>query len=145
MRPRRDGNADLQPGVSRYLHVLFPFGIAGKARLAVAGVTGRGRPALGSASNGESFQQLAIQPGVELLRPPHALDVVLILPLKTNLDEVDAVDRKVVMARNTATRPERQVFAFAIVLYNVQGNLVRLDRRMYRRETCGEPGDLTGR
>ena len=49
------------------------------------------------------------------------------------------------MTRNTATRPERQVFALPIVLYNVQGNLVRLDRGTYGREPCGEPGDLTGR
>src|ERR1700730_775943 len=77
-RPRLDLHADLQRGVSGDLHVLFPLRCARKARLAVARVTGRSRPALGSASDGEAFQQLAVQAHVELLRPAHALDVILV-------------------------------------------------------------------
>ena len=41
-RPRRHRHADLEAGVAGELHVRFPFGSAGKARLAVAGVA-RGR------------------------------------------------------------------------------------------------------
>ena len=129
MRPRRHRDADLQPGVSVDLHVLFPFGIAGKVWLTVAGVTGRGGPALGAASNGEPLQQLAVEADVELLRPSHALEVILILPLETNLDEVLAVDRKVVANRHAAARSERQIFALPIVLDHVQRNLECLNRR----------------
>ena len=46
VRARLDRHADFEPGVAAELHVLFPLGIAGKARLAVAGVTGRRGPAL---------------------------------------------------------------------------------------------------
>ena len=68
--------------------------VAGKARLAVAGVAGRGGPALRAAADGEPLQQLAIEAHVELLRPAHALEVVLILPLQPHLD------------RGTRRRPE---------------------------------------
>ena len=143
-RPGLHRNADLQPGVAADLHVLFPFGIAGKAGLAVAGVTGRGGPALGAAADGEPLQQLAIETDVELLRPAHALEVILILPLQTNLDEVLAVDGKVMANRDAAARSERQIFALPIVLHHVQGDLERLDRRARRRQTCREPRHLAG-
>src|SRR2546427_5325858 len=106
-RSRLDRDADLQRSVSAKLHVLFPFGIAGKAWLTVARVTGRGRSARGSASDGEAFQQLAIEAGIELLRPTHALEVILILPLETNFDEVLAINWKVVVNGDTATRSKR--------------------------------------
>ena len=125
------------------LHVLFPLGIAGKARFAVAGVAGRGGPALGSAADREPLQQLAVEPDVELLRPAHAHDVVLILPAETDFDEVLAVDRKVVANGDAAARSERQIFALPIVLHDVQRNLEGLERRNRGRKTRREPRDLT--
>src|SRR5207244_8377264 len=47
-RARLEPDSDLQPGVSRNLHVLFPFGITGKAWFTVAGVARCGGPALGA-------------------------------------------------------------------------------------------------
>src|SRR6185436_13112859 len=108
------------------LHVCFPFGIAGKVRLAVAGITRRGRSALRAASDREAFQQSGVEADVELLRPAHAFQVILVLPLETNLDEVLAVDRKVATNRDAAARSERQIFALPIVLDHVQRNLERL-------------------
>ena len=133
--PASTGTRTSKPGVSRDLHVLFPFGIAGKTWFAIAGITRRGGPALGSASDREPLQQLAVEANIELLRPTHALEVILILPLKTNLDEVLAVDRKVVANRDAATRSERQIFALPVVLQHVQRNLECLDPRTGGRKT----------
>ena len=141
--PASTGTRISSPASPRDLHVLFPFGIAGKAGFAVAGVTGRGGPALGSASDGEPFQQLAIEADVELLRPPHALEVILILPLETNLDEVLAVDGKVVANRDAAARSERQIFALPVVLQHVQRDLECLESRTGGRKARREPRDLT--
>ena len=142
VRARLDRHADLQPRVAVNLHVLFPGVVAGKARRAVAGVTGRGRPALRLASDGEPFQQPAVEADVELLRPSHALEVVLILPLEPDLEEVLAGDGKVAANRDAAARPERQILALPIVLHHMQGNLESLDRRTRGRQTRREPRDL---
>ena len=48
-------HANFDSGVSRYLHVAFPFGIAREAWFAVAGVTGGGGSALGCAADGEAL------------------------------------------------------------------------------------------
>ena len=141
---RLDRDADLDPGVSGKLHVLFPLGIAGKAWLSAAGPTGCGGPALGPASYGEPLQQLPIQPNVESLRPPNAFEVILILPLQTNFDQVLAVDRKVVANRDAAPGSERQIFALPVVLQHVQRDGEGLERGTGRRKTRREPGDLTG-
>ncbi len=92
VRTRRHSRADLQPGVRAGLHVGFPFRIAGKPGLAVAGVACRSRSALGVAAHSEPFQKRAIETDIELLRPAHAHDVVLVLPAEANLDQVLAVD-----------------------------------------------------
>ena len=142
-RSRLHRHADLQACVAADLHVRFPFGIAGKAGFAVAGVTGRGGPALSFPSDGEPFQQLAIEPDIELLRPAHAHDVVLILPPETNFDEVLGVDRKDMPNRDAAARSERQILALPIVLHHVQGNLECLEARAGGRQTRRKPRDLT--
>src|SRR5262245_27628882 len=95
-----DRGADFESGIAADLHVFFPAVVAGKPRLAVTRVTGRRRPSLRAAAYREPLQQLAIEPDVELLRPFHALDVVLILPLQADLDQVFTVDRKVVTNRD---------------------------------------------
>src|SRR3989442_25266 len=77
----------LEAGVAVGLHVFFPLGGAGKIRFPVARVTRGGRPALRGAANGEPFQQPRVEADVELLRPAHAFQVILILPLQTNFDE----------------------------------------------------------
>ena len=127
-------DAKLQSGVSGKLHVFFPLGIAGKTWLTIAGVTGRGGPALCTAPDREALQQLAIQANVELLRPAHALEVILILPLEANFDEVFAVNRKVVVNRDAAARSERQIFALPVILQHVQRNLKSFEPRTGRAE-----------
>ena len=114
--PALNRDANFQAGVARELHVGFPFGIARKTRLAVAGVAGRRGPALACASHREPLQQLAIQADIELLRPSHALEVILILPLQADLNQVLAVDRKVVVNRDAAARAERQILALPVFL-----------------------------
>ena len=106
------------------------------AKLAAAG-----RPC-GFAADREPLQQLAIETNVELLRPAHALEVILILALQANLDEVLAVDRKIVVNRDAAARSERQVFALPVVLHDVQRNFECFDRRARRRKARREPRDL---
>ena len=144
-RAGRDGDTDLQAGVAANLHVLFPGVVAGKTRFAVAGVARRRGSALRSPADGEPFQQLAIEADVELLRPSHALDVVLILPLEPDFDQVLAVGRKVVANRETAARSERQILALPIVLHHVQRDLEGLERGRLGRQTRRQPRDLTRR
>ena len=60
---------------------------------------------------------------VELLGPPHPLEIVLILPLEAHLDEVLSVDRKVVADGDAAARTERKILALPIVLHHEQRNL----------------------
>src|SRR5262249_54533542 len=115
---------------------------AGKTWLAVAGVARRRRTAFGAAAHGKSLDQLAIEPNVELLRPTHSLQVILVLPLKTYFDGVLAVDRKVVMDGHPAARPERQIFPLAVLLKNVQRNLKSLDFRERRRQAGGQTRHL---
>src|SRR5262249_3914730 len=133
-RARLDGDADLQPGVAGKLHVFFPFRIACEARLSTAGPACGGGPALGFASDVEPLQQLAIEPNVEPLRPTHAFEVILILALETNLDQVLAIDWKVMMNRDSAARAERQIFALPVILYHVQRDLEGLEARTSRRK-----------
>src|SRR6516225_5005785 len=115
-----DFRADLQPGVSADLHVLFPRVVAGETRFAVSRITRRSRPALGSAADGKPLDELPVKANVELLRPAHPLDVVLILPLEPDLDDVLAVKRKIKMNREAATGAERQIFVLPVVLYDMQ-------------------------
>src|SRR5262245_20847327 len=138
-----DGDAKLESGVAADLHVLFPAVVAGTSRLAVAGITRRGGPSLRAAADREPLQQLAIEPHVELLRPAHTLDVVLILPLQPDLDRILAVDGKVAANRDPAARSERQLFALAVVLHHMQWNLEGLDPRTGRRQTGCLPRHLS--
>ena len=142
VRSGLDAGADLEVRVSADLHVLFPLGVTGKPGLAAAGITGRRRPALPAAANGKALEQPAIEADIEPLRPAHAHDVVLVLPPQADFNHVLGIDRKVVMNGDAAARPERQVFALAVVLHDVQRNLERLDRRPRRRQTRREPRQL---
>src|SRR5580692_863386 len=91
-RTRFHRYANFQPRVASDLHVGFPLGRSGKAGLTGAGPTGRGGPALRCASDGETFQQLAIQANVEPLRPSHTFEVILILPLNIYFYGILSVD-----------------------------------------------------
>ena len=71
------------------------------------------------------FSSLPSSAHVELLRPAHAHQVVLILPPQPDLDQVLAVDREVVVNGDAAARSERQIFALPIVLHDVQRNFER--------------------
>ena len=106
MRSRLKRNANLDSSVAADLHVLFPRVIACKTRFAVAGITCRCGTAFGLAPDAEPFQQRAIEANIELLRPTHALEVILILTLQSNFDEILAVHWKVVPNRNAAARAE---------------------------------------
>src|SRR5262249_21936314 len=127
---RLDRNADLQPGVPGDLHVLFPLVVAGKPRLTVARVTRRGWPARCRSSDGEPPEQPAVEPHIELLRPAHTHDVVLILPAQTDLDELFTVDGNVVADGHAAMRSKRKVLALLFVLHHVQRDLQSIDPRI---------------
>ena len=128
----RHRHAHLEARIAGQLHVGLPLGSAGEARLAVAGVAGRGRGAGGRAAHGESLQELAVETHVELLRPAHAHQVVLILPAQPHLDQVLAVDRELVANRDAAARAERQIVILTVVLDDVQRNLEGVERRARR-------------
>ena len=98
------------------LHVLFPLRIACEPRLSVAGVARSRGPSLRAAADGEAFEQFAIQPHIELLRPAHAFEVVLILALQPHLNEILAAYRKVVANRDPTPGAEWEVLALTIVL-----------------------------
>ncbi len=136
------GDADLESGVATNLHVLFPLRVAREPGLAVTRVAGGCGAALGRAANGEALHQLAIEPDVELLRPSHTHQVVLILAPKLDLDRVLAIDGHVVPDRNAAARSDRQVLALEIVLHDVQWNLVCREHRCRWRQSGRQPRDL---
>src|SRR6202007_3467777 len=101
---------------------LFPFGIAGKSGLAVTGVARRGRTSFAFAADRKTFDQFVVDAEIELLRPAHSLDVVLILTLQVHLDRVLAVDREVVANGDPAARSKREILALTIFLRDVQRN-----------------------
>src|SRR5262245_26577915 len=103
MRPCLDRNADFKTGISADLHVFFPRVIACESRLAIAGVAGGRRSAHSIASDRKPLQELSVEPHIQLLRPAHTFDVVLVLPLKTNLEEVFTVYREVVIDGDAAS------------------------------------------
>ena len=143
MRAGFDRHANLEAGISADLHVLFPLLIAGIAGLAVAGVARTGGPAFAFTTDGEPLQQLSVEPHVELLRPTHAHQVVLVLPPQTNLDAVVSSRREVVARGDAAASPERQIFALPIVLHHVLGNFEHFERGPLWRQRGREPGHLT--
>src|SRR5262249_48031594 len=141
MRAGVDAHADLEAGIRTFLHVFFPLGVAGKSRLTIARVArGSGSP-LCFTANGKPLHEGAVQADIELLRPAHAHDVVLILASQSHLDRVLAVDRKVVTNSRAAARPKREVFALAIFLQDVQRDFESLDRWAAGREPDSEPRD----
>src|SRR5262245_18575699 len=110
MKSRLNRNAKFEPRVAASLHVNLPLRIPGEVRLPIAGLAGRGRASFPGATHREGLQQLSIEPYIEPLRPSLALEIVLILPLQTDLDEILAADRKFVAHRDPAARSKRQVF-----------------------------------
>ena len=144
-RARRHRHAHLEARIAGQLHVGFPLGRAGEARLAVAGVARRRRRARRLAADGESLDELAVEPDVELLRPAHAHQVVLILAAQPDRDQILAIDRKLVANRDAAARTERQVFILPIVLHDVQRNLEGLERGARRWQAGRQPRHLSRR
>src|SRR4030095_6020147 len=144
MRPGLDRQPNLESSISASLHIPFPFGIARKTRLAIAGVTGRGRSAFGAPADREALEQLAIESHVELLRPPHAHEGILVLPPQGHLDQILTVGRKVVVNREAAARSERQILTLPVVLDHMQRNLERFELYIVRRKTHRKPRDLAG-
>src|SRR5262245_61898830 len=144
MRACLHGNPDFERGISPNLHVFFPRVITCKSRFAVAGIASGRRSALSRTSDGESLQEFSIEPYIELLGPTHPLDVILILALKPNFYQVFALNRKVVVNRYATSRPQRQIFALAIFLQDVQRDLESVDFGVCGRKTRGQAGDLAG-
>ena len=142
MRAGGDVRSDLEAGVAANLHVLLPRVVSGEARLAVAGVAcGRGT-ALRFSADAEPLDEFPVEADVERLRPAHAFDVVLILPLQADLDEVFAGNGKVVMDRRAAARSERQILALPIVLHHEERDLESLEARTRGRESDSEARHL---
>src|SRR6185369_12431272 len=98
-----------ESGIAFDLHILFPRVVAGKTRLAVARITRSGGAADCFAANRETLDQFAVQPYIQLLRPAHAFQIILILALETNLNGVLAFDGEVVRNRQPAAGSEWQV------------------------------------
>ena len=144
MRTGRDRQTKLEACIPAHLHVLFPLGIAGEVGLAVTGITGCRRPALRSAADGEPLQHLAVETHVELLRPAHPHDVVLVLPPQAHLEQIFPVDREIVAHGDAAPRSKRQVLALPVVLYDMERDRIRRESRVCRRHPDGEPRHLTG-
>ena len=127
--PAVTGRRISKPGISLDLHVLFPRVVAGKIGLAVAGITRSCRAPDSFPSDFESLDQLAVEPDVQLLRPTHTFNVVLVLTLKADPNHVLARNRKFMVHRDTAARSERQVFALTFFLDDVQRDFVGIDCR----------------
>ena len=137
---RPDRHADLQ-GLVGLVEVLLPLGVPG-----FGDREGGGRgPARGLPADGEPFYQLAIDADVELMRSAHAADVILPVRLETDLDEILAVDRKVIAHRVAATGPEREILVLPDVLHQQQRDVEGFEPRHRRRKTRREPRDLPGR
>ena len=144
-RARGHRHAHVEARVAGQLHVGFPLGRAGEAGLAIAGVARCRRCPRRLAADGESLDQLAVEPHVELLRPAHAHQVILILATQPDADRVLAVDRKLVANRDPAARSERQVFILPIVLDDVQRNFEGRERGRRWPDARGEPRHLSRR
>src|SRR5262249_29111735 len=125
--PRFDSHSPLKPRTPANLHVLFPLVVAGEARLAVARIARGCRSTLRTATNRKTLCEFAVEPHVELLRPPHAFDVVLILPLETDLDDVLPIHWEVVIDRDPAARSKWKVFALTIFLQNMERNFESIE------------------
>ncbi len=142
VRSSLDGDAHFQTGVAADLHVLLPRVIAGKSRLAVTFIAGGRRTAFRFSADGETLQEPAVQTDIESLRPSHPFQVILILALQTNLKEILAIDREVVMDGQAAARSERQVFVLPVLLQDMQRDLESVHFRLSWRQARREPRDL---
>src|SRR5262249_40571865 len=88
---------------------------------------------------------LSIDENIQLVTLHHTEDVRRVFAaLQTNLDDVFGVERKVMADRDSPTRPDRQIVAFAFGLNRICSNLVLSGCRAQFRITDGEPGDLCG-
>ena len=106
------------------LHVHLPFGSAERTRLARARVAGgRGTGVERASTDRESLDERAIEPKVELLRPSHAHQVVLILPTQLDLEQVLPIHRKIVPHCDAAARSEREVLGLPLILNHMQRDL----------------------
>ena len=103
MRSCLNQDFNFKPVVAGDLHILFPPRVTGKARLTRAGIAGSGWRSLRSATNHEPIEELTVESNVELLRPAHAHDVVLILTAGANFDDVLTVDRELMRHSGAAT------------------------------------------
>ena len=90
--PRVHGQTELQTRVAGQLHILFPLGVAGKIHFTRPGEARSRGTALGLAAHRKPFEQFAVETYIQLLRPTHAFQIRLILPLQLDADAVFAVD-----------------------------------------------------
>ena len=101
-QPRPRGKAYFQPVVG-VMPVVLPFRVSVHAARIAPG----GGPARALAPDGEQRQSRAVQADVNLVRLPEAHDVAERFAPQADLEDVLAVDRKVVTDHDAATRPER--------------------------------------
>ena len=110
--------------VATRLHVLLPLGIAERTRLAGAGIASGCGPEVGcSSAHREPLDERSIEPEIELLRPSHAHQVVLVLPAQPDLEQVLSIHREIVSHRDAAPRSEGEVFTLPLILHDVQRDL----------------------
>ena len=129
--------------VVRLEHVDFPVGMPEQRRVPRKACRHRLRVGGRPTPNGEPLDERAVHADVELLRRTEAADVVGVGSLETQLERVLAVHREPMPDRDAATRPERQVFAEAVVL--IERDPVGLDGCLGRRTPDRETTDLPRR
>ena len=98
----------------------------------------------GVSAHGEQLDALSVQADLDLVRRVQAANVVDVVGLQIDLEDVFAIDGKVVGEGGAAPRAERKVLAQAILLHQVDGDVVGLDDRLLR-QSHGEPAHLPRR
>ena len=129
---------NLQPLVG-VVHVVFPLALHHD----VPGVPAGRSHALRAAADREPLDERAVQPHIEVVRPTHPPDVIVVVGLQLDLDAVFAVNGEVMPDRDAAERPERQVLAQSIVLHEIQMDLVGIHLRTGGGDSDRQPADLS--
>ncbi len=140
MPARRHRDAHFQARI-RGERVFLPLGIAQH----VPGKTLWGRSPVALAADRERPGSLAVETNLETLRLIETGDVVVNLTAQADLDQVLAVDGKVMMNGDPASRTERQLVADLSVLLCQIGNSVGLGDRPRRARPERQAADLSGR
>ena len=130
--------ADFQVSVRcAHVFILRPLAVLGPRYISCC------RLAIERAAHCEQLDSFPIQPDVELVRLAEAENVIISISLQADSDGVLGIEREVMANRDSATRPEREPFAHALLLHEVPGNIVSLKGRTGGGVSNGEAADLS--